>query len=176
MRAYQYFWRDGKVIGRARAGTMSFQPGPDDNDWHIKQFAQYRLLNAARTDVLRSHKEAFCIAPTDLINAFLPGALWQPNFNDFFSGNCGQQTALSVQEAMPVSWGDTYFQDRPGEDFNITDVPNGTYYIEIIANPERVLHETNKSNDVSLRRIILGGKPGHRTVKVPAWHGIDPEH
>jgi hypothetical protein len=23
--------------------------------------------------------------------------------------------------------------------------------------------------------VILGGTPGHRTVKVPAWHGIDPE-
>ena len=26
-----------------------------------------------------------------------------------------------------------------------------------------------------LRKVILGGTPGHRTVKVPAWHGIDPE-
>jgi hypothetical protein len=50
------------------------------------------------------------------------------------------------------------------------------YYIEIIANPNKVLHETNYHNDVSLRKIILGGTPGHRTVKVPAIHGIDPEH
>jgi hypothetical protein len=21
----------------------------------------------------------------------------------------------------------------------------------------------------------LGGRPGHRTLRVPAWHGIDPE-
>jgi hypothetical protein len=176
MQAYQYFWRNGHVIGRARAGIMSFQPGADDNDWHFKQFAQYRLLNAAKTDVLRSHKEGFCIAPTDLVNAFLPGTLWQPNFSTFFSGDCGSQTALSVQEAMPVGWGDTYFQDRPGEDFDITNVPNGTYYIEIIANPEKVLHETDLSNDVSLRKVILGGTTGHRTVRVPAFHGIDPEH
>jgi len=39
----------------------------------------------------------------------------------------------------------------------------------------RVLHESNVNNDVSLRRVILGGTPGHRTVRVPAWHGIDPE-
>ena len=43
------------------------------------------------------------------------------------------------------------------------------------ANPEKVLHETTTSNDVSLRKIILGGTPGPRTGKVPAWHGIDPE-
>jgi hypothetical protein len=176
MKAYQYFWRNGHVIGRARAGTMSFVKGSDDDDWHFAQFAQYRLLNAAKTNVLRSHKEGFCIAPTDLVNAFLPGAPWQINFDSFFSGGCGQQTALSVQEAMPVGWGDTYFQDRPGEDFNITNLPNGTYYIEIVANPEKVLHETKLSNDVSLRKVILGGVKGHRTVKVPAFHGLDPEH
>jgi hypothetical protein len=28
---------------------------------------------------------------------------------------------------------------------------------------------------VSLRKVILGGKPGHRTVRVPAYDGIDPE-
>ena len=76
---------------------------------------------------------------------------------------------------MPVGWGDTYFQSIAGQAFDITSVPNGTYYIEIIANPEQVLHESNTRNDVSLRKVILGGTPGHRTVKVPAWHGIDPE-
>jgi hypothetical protein len=55
-------------------------------------------------------------------------------------------------------------------------VPNGTYYIEIIANPEKVLRESNMANDISLRRVILGGRPGHRTVRVPAWHGINPEN
>jgi hypothetical protein len=77
---------------------------------------------------------------------------------------------------MPIGWGDTYEQFLPGQAFNITNLPNGTYYIEVIANPQKVLHETNYRNDVSLRKIILGGTPGHRTVKVPSVHGIDPEH
>lgn len=37
------------------------------------------------------------------------------------------------------------------------------------------LYETTARSDMSLRKVILGGTPGHRTVKVPAWHGIDPE-
>ena len=65
---------------------------------------------------------------------------------------------------MPVGWGDTYFQSIAGQSFNITKVPNGTYYIEITANPLRVLHETTTRNDVSLRKVILGGTPGHRTA------------
>jgi len=64
----------------------------------------------------------------------------------------------------------------PGQAFKINNVPNGTYYIEIIANPNHVLDESNYRNNVSLRKVILGGTPGHRTVRVPAVHGIDPEH
>ena len=76
---------------------------------------------------------------------------------------------------MPVGWGDTYLQSIAGQAFSITRMPNGTYYIEITANPQHVLYELNTHNDVSLRKVILGGTPGHRTVNVPAWHGIDPE-
>jgi hypothetical protein len=77
---------------------------------------------------------------------------------------------------MPVGWGDTYVQNAAACTFNVTNLPNGTYYIEVIANPGHVLYESNTHNDVSLRKVILGGTPGHRTVKVPAWHGIDPEN
>ena len=54
-------------------------------------------------------------------------------------------------------------------------MPDGTYYIQVTANPLKVLHENDTSNDVSLRQVILGGKPGHRTVRVPTVNGIDPE-
>jgi hypothetical protein len=90
-------------------------------------------------------------------------------------GECGSPTALWVAEEMPVGWGDTYIQSIAGQSFDVTRVPNGTYYVQVTANPEKVLYETSTRNDVSLRKVILGGTPGHRTVKVPAWHGIDPE-
>jgi hypothetical protein len=76
---------------------------------------------------------------------------------------------------MPVGWGDTYFQQIAGQSFDISKVPNGTYYIEVVANPLKLLHESDTSNDVSLRQVILGGRAGHRTVRVPAVNGIDPE-
>jgi hypothetical protein len=175
MPAYQYFWRDGQVIGRAPAGTMGFDSRPGHNHWHFEQFAQYRLLNKARKLAVRSHKQGFCIAPTDPVDLLNANATWQGEFLGF-GGRCGSPSALWVQEMMPVGWGDTYFQYVAGQSFDITHVPNGTYYIEIMANPERVIHETSTRNDDSLRKIILGGRPGHRTVKVPAYHGIDPEH
>jgi hypothetical protein len=174
MPAYQYFWRNGKVIGRVRAGTMGFDSKKGHDHWHFEQFAAYRLLNAARKLVLRSHKVGFCIAPTDPVDLLQPGAVWQPSALGF-GGQCGSPTALWVQEMLPPGWGDTYFQSVAGQSFDITGLPNGTYYIEIVANPEGVLHETSTSNDTSLREIILGGTRNHRTVRVPALDGIDPE-
>ncbi|MGO8961120.1 MAG: lysyl oxidase family protein [Streptosporangiaceae bacterium] len=172
MQAYQYFWLNGHIIGRARVGTMGFA---NYNAWHFQQFAQYKLLNAHKKVVVVSKKIGFCIAPTDGVDMLLRHATWQPSYTGI-SGNCGQPSALWVQELLPLGWGDTYFQSVPYQSFEITDLPNGTYYIEIIANPEHLLHEVTSANDISLRKVIIGGTPGHRTVRVPAYDGIDPEH
>lgn len=171
MKAYQYFWRNGHLIGYTRVGTMGFA---GFNHWHFQQFAAYRLLNVGKKLAVRSHKEGFCIAPTDIVEPLLPHATWQPSAIGL-GGQCGIATALWVQEYLPIGWGDTYEQYVPGQAFDITNLPNGTYYIEVIANPLHELHELTDANDISLRRVILGGKPGDRTVCVPAWHSIDPE-
>ena len=175
MSAYQYFWQNGQVIGRVRAGTMGFDSQPGHNHWHFEQFAAYTLLGQGGKVAVRSQKTGFCISPTDPVDLLLSNAVWQPS-SVGFTGQCGSPTALWVQEMMPVGWGDTYFQSLAGQAFDITRLPNGTYYIEVAANPEHVLYETSTRNDVSLREVILGGTPGHRTVKVPAWNGIDPEN
>jgi hypothetical protein len=59
--------------------------------------------------------------------------------------------------------------------FDITSLPNGSYWIEVLANPRGVLFDADASNNVELREVILGGVPGARTVSVPPWHGIDTE-
>jgi hypothetical protein len=174
MLAYQYFWKNGRIVGRVRAGTMGFDTKPGHNHWHFEQFARYQLLNASKKVAVRSQKVGFCIAPTDAINLLTPHATWVPSFVGL-GGQCGSPTALWVQEMMPIGWGDTYDQSKAGQAFNITKLHNGTYYIEIIANPQHVLHEVTRSNDISLRKVIITGTAGHRKVRVPAWRGIDPE-
>jgi hypothetical protein len=175
MPAWQYFYAGGKVIGRARAGTMGFDSGKGENHWHFQQFAQYRLLDAGKKLVVRSKKVGFCVAPSDSVDLLLPQALWQVPFIGF-TGQCGSSTALWVREMLPVGWGDTYLQFLAEQAFDITSLPNGTYYIEVIANPDHVLRETDYANDVTLRKVIISGKKGHRNVFVPAYFGIDQEN
>ena len=175
MPAYQYFWRGGRIVGRVRAGTMGFDNKKGHHHWHFQQFAEYRLLNAGKNLVERSHKVGFCLAPDNAIDLTIPHAQWQLKYTSQVN-QCGTPDALWVQEMLPLGWGDTYAQSVAGNSFNITNLPDGTYYIQVIANPEHVLHESNYRNDASLRKVILGGTSGHRTVRVPAYHGIDPEH
>ncbi len=141
MPAYQYYWRGTKVVGRTRAGTMGFDNKKGHNHWHFEQFAQYRLLGSNKKLVLNSHKVGFCIARTDGVDLLVKHATWQPSFLGF-GGQCGAPGALWVQEQMPVGWGDTYFQSVAGQSFDINSIPNGVYYIEIVANPEGVLSNT----------------------------------
>ncbi|WP_208545439.1 lysyl oxidase family protein [Streptomyces sp. Tu 2975] len=173
MDAYQYFYdADGKQVGYAPTGTMEWDPRPGHEHWHFTDFASYRLLKADQKEAVRSGKEAFCLANTDAVDYTVKNANWHPENTDL-STACGQENSISVREVLDVGSGDTYTQDLPGQSFDITDLPNGTYYIQVLANPEKRLQETDLGNNSALRKVVLGGKPGARTVKVPAHDLVD---
>ncbi|MEU9874952.1 lysyl oxidase family protein [Streptomyces phaeochromogenes] len=167
MDSYQYFYdADGKQVGYTPSGTMEWDPRVGHEHWHFTDFASYRLLSEDQTKEVRSGKEAFCLANTDAVDYTVKNANWHPENTDL-STACGQQNSISVREVLDVGSGDTYTQYRPGQSFDITDLPNGTYYIQVIANPENRLQETNTKNNVALRKVVLAGEPGARTVTVP---------
>ena len=174
MDAYQYFYRDGEPVGRARVGTLDYDAKRGHQHWHFEQFARYSLLDADRAQVVRSHKVSFCLAPTDPIDLTRPGAEWQP-YSVGLDTACGGEGSLWVREVLDAGWGDTYYQFLRGQSFDITDLANGTYFVRVEANPLGLLREGNRRDDVTTRTIVLKGTPGHRRVVVPPWRGIDSE-
>jgi len=172
MDAWQTFYRGDKPVARAPVGTLEYDADPGHEHWHFEQFATYRLLGADKHQVVRSEKTGFCLAPTDAIDLTVPGAVWNPGTLGLGSA-CGDSSAIWIREALPAGWGDTYFQGLPGQSFDITDLPNGTYFIQVQADPTGDIYERSSANDSRLRKVILGGVAGNRTVTVPAWHGID---
>ena len=172
MDAYQYFFdADGKQVGVVNAGTMEWDPRKGHEHWHFTDFAQYRLLTADKKLAVRSGKEAFCLANTDAVDFTLPNAKWRPENTDLDSA-CGQNTSVAVREVLDVGGGDTYTQYRPGQSFNVTNLPNGVYYIEVLANPKLRLAESNTANNSSLRKITLSGTKKKRKIKVSSVYGI----
>ena len=98
MRAYEYFHdRRGHIVGRTRAGGLEYDPRNGHHHWHLLQFARYTLLDASKHHALTSHKQSFCIAPTDLIDLTVPGADWGTDTSGFFTA-CGDRTSLSVRD------------------------------------------------------------------------------
>jgi hypothetical protein len=173
MDAYQYFFDGkGKQVGSTRAGTMQWDAREGHRHWHFTNFAQYRLLKADKKIAVKSGKEAFCLANTDAVDYTVKNARWQPQ-NTSLATSCGQNTAVAVREVLDSGNGDTYTQDRPGQSFEVTDLPNGTYYVEVLANPVKKLTESNLRNNSSLRKVILSGPKGNRKVTVPPVHGIE---
>ncbi|MGY5010819.1 lysyl oxidase family protein [Streptomyces sp. 900105755] len=173
MDAYQYFYdAKGKQVGYTPTGTMEWDPREGHQHWHFSDFASYRLLGADKKEIVRSGKEAFCLANTDAIDYTVKNANWHP-YNTDLATACGEETAVSVREVLDVGNGDTYSQYRPGQSFDVTDLPNGTYYIQVIANPDNRLKEQSTANNVTYRKVVLGGTPGARTVTVPKYGLID---
>jgi len=173
MDAYQYFFdAKGNQVGSVPAGTMQWDNRDGHKHWHFTDFAQYNLLSADKKLAVRSGKEAFCLANTDAVDYTIPNAKWRPENTDL-STSCGGNTAVAVREVLDIGNGDTYSQYRPGQSFEVTDLPNGTYYIEVKANPANKLAETSTTNNTALREIQLGGTPGARTLTVPPVNAID---
>ncbi len=175
MDAFQYFYEDGEIIGKAPVGSFAYDERRGHTHWHFKQFAAYRLVSEDGSKVVRSKKEAFCLAPTDPIDLTLEGAQWRPDDIGFGGSNCGGESSLSVREVLPLGWGDTYHQSRPGQSFNITSLPNGTYFLEVEANPGALLHDVTTDNNVIRRKVIIKTKNGKRYVSVPPWNGVDTD-
>jgi lysyl oxidase len=173
--AYQYFMRDGEPVGRALIGSIHYHAR--HNHWHFEQFTQYSLLDADKNVIQLSNKRSWCLAPTDAIDLSVPNGDWGQQRQDVGS-SCGfdQPSALWIREALPVGWGDTYSQAQNFGGFDITNLPNGTYYVRTTVNPTGSIIESSSDNNVEDRLIRLRGKPGHRRVVVPPWHGIDTEN
>jgi hypothetical protein len=172
MDAYQYFLEDGDAVGRAPIGQMEFHP--KHQHWHFQQFTEYSLLDAESGQVAISGKQSWCLANTDAIDLAVPNANWAAYDGDLFT-MCGWAGALWIREVLDVGWGDTYSQYIAGQAFDITDLPNGDYYIRVHVNPTGSMLEGSTENNVEDRLVRLRGSAGNRRVVVPPWHGIDTE-
>ncbi|KAA1418447.1 hypothetical protein F0U44_07985 [Nocardioides humilatus] len=174
MDAYQYFLdANGDQVAYQQVGTMEWDPRPTHQHWHFTDFATYELLNADKTRAVRSGKEAFCLANTDAVDFTGEGAEWEA-YEDDLGSVCGGYETRSIREVLSAGWGDTYAQFRAGQSFAIKNLPDGLYYVRVLANPEDVLIEADTTNNEALRKIHLWtDKTGKRRVTVPQVGVVD---
>ncbi len=119
---------------------------------HFNNWCAYRLRQILPGDsvgavVAEGEKTSFCILDLGVYNSSLPN--YNPNA---FYTSCGSQV-----QGLSVGWLDLYSKNLPGQNIDITDVPNGQYWLEAEVDPDNNVLETNENNNITRIKVTLGG-------------------
>jgi hypothetical protein len=93
---------------------------PCHNHYHIKEFADYRLLRMDGSVAALGHKQAFC-----LISGF--------KYTNDYNGQDKPAFTCSNQ-GIQSGWGDWYYKQLSGQWIDITGVPEGDYVVRVAIN------------------------------------------
>jgi Bacterial Ig domain/Lysyl oxidase len=107
------------------------------------------------TVVATSPKKDYCITA----DAFVGGVPNAPNASFIPQGNCTNPTKPL---GWSVGWGDEYDQTDNGQPIPLTGVPDGTYILHGVVDPQHLLTESNVTDNVTDTLLQITGS----TVKV----------
>jgi lysyl oxidase len=93
---------------------------PCHNHYHIKDFADYRLLKLDGTVAALGHKQAFCF-----ISSF--------KYTNDYNGQ-DKPTFTCADQGIQSGWGDWYYKQLSGQWIDITGVPEGDYWVQVRIN------------------------------------------
>jgi Bacterial Ig domain/Lysyl oxidase len=134
------------------AVTGVFHP-PFDYRFPLTRFT----LNKVNTDgsvgsvLAVSPKTDYCITA----DAFVGGVPNAPRTSFIPQSNCATPTKPL---GWSVGWGDEYDQTDNGQPIDLTGVPIGTYILQATVDPDHVLTESNRGNNVVDTRLQINGK------------------
>lgn len=126
------------VLGNPDAGGP-FEWAACHKHYHFTNFAQYTLLDDAGAALVVGRKQAFCArdsARVDKTAAFTA------------KYDCENQ-------GIQRGWEDIYDPTLPCQYLDITDVPAGTYWLEMVVNPGRSITELDYDNNSARVKVVL---------------------
>ena len=134
------------------AGEFAFHPEHDHV--HFEEFALYELVSLERAGTRAvTAKATFCIVDAAVADLSLPGAPPGPVYTV-----CGTAHGIAnVVQGISVGWGDFYDFNTPGQELDVTGLPDGLYALRITADPLNRLEESDDSDNASELRLRLAG-------------------
>jgi Bacterial Ig domain/Lysyl oxidase len=142
-------WRFGHSVPLGTAGV--FDP-PTDYRFPLTSFT----LNRVNPDgsvgpmVTTSPKTDYCITG----DTYVGGVPNTPNQTFIPQDNCADPTKPL---GWSVGWGDEYDQTDDGQPIDLSGIPDGTYILQGIVDPEHVLTESNPDNNVVDTKLRITG-------------------
>jgi hypothetical protein len=133
------------------AGVFIFDS--DHGHFHFP-FVTYGLFNVAAdggpgTPVALSGKVSFCIADSFLFEPNIPNAGALGNL-----GSCSDPTSL---RGIDIGAVDEYDETDEGQSISLTNVPDGTYWLRALVDPNNFLMEGDKTNNETDVEISISG-------------------
>jgi hypothetical protein len=133
------------------AGVFVFDS--DHGHFHFP-FVSYGLYNVAAdggpgTPVALSGKVSFCIGDSFIFEPSIPNAGALGNL-----GSCSDPTSL---RGLDIGAVDEYDQTDAGQSISLTGVPDGTYWLRALVDPNNFLAEADKTNNETDVQISISG-------------------
>jgi len=116
------------------------------NHFHFSGYAAYRLMNDDGDMIARGHKQGYCMEDSDR-QTYLQG----PDVP------CQGQTDCE-KPGISKGWTDTYGNSIDCQWIDITNVPDGEYWLEMELNVERRFLEVTTENNGAAIRVLINGK------------------
>lgn len=150
---------NGSVVATHPAGVSFFHAA--HNHWHqtaVATFAVRGSLSGPPLGALHV-KTTFCLVDVDtseLVRRNSERVYWECN---------------GAMQGISVGWGDQYHHSTEGQELDVTDLPDGDYYLTQDANPDGNWLETDTANNRSWAQFRLSRKGGRTKVAVLATDG-----
>ena len=150
-KVYQRVYAEDRSYRHLLAGSFVWHK--QHSHFHFEQYAQYLLqpVEAPGASSRTSSKTTFCVMDTTPVDLSLPGA---PQASAY--STCGRAV-----QGMSVGWGDTYLYYLAGQEFDVTDLPDGDYQLTIVVDPKNRLLESDETDNTSVVLIRLSGDTVH---------------
>jgi hypothetical protein len=126
--------------------------GDGHNHWHVKQVEVHQLETLDGKILGRLVKQGFCFFDTDPYDVELTGA---PPTARWSSRGCAGSFDTRVRMGLSVGWGDNYPWHLIDERIDVTTVPDGSYRIREIADPNNEFEESDEANNDTWVEIDL---------------------
>ena len=144
---FQRIYQEGGGHRDVLAGEFIYHP--EHGHIHFEAFATYdlQLLGANGAVIASGGKTSFCLIN---IRQPLPDVTANADVVHGRGGNsCGTIQGIST------GYSDVYSSSLDGQWIDVTDVADGTYTLQITADPENRIQETNENNNVASVTVTI---------------------
>lgn len=154
MRAWQVLHSaSGKKQGQVKREIGRFEFHDEHGHWHLAQVAEYRLRRLDGELVARSEKISFCMVDSVRLKREFPDSPLFPKY-----AICPRGADLKkLRAGVQPGWADWYHRDLPDQYLDVTGLPAGQYLLEVEINPDRVIVESDYSNNITSIEVSLPG-------------------